>query len=75
MKEQKDPINPSYYDRIFDKMMDNKFTIEQLITVDEFNVLKYIYRWKEKNGIQDLKKAKWYLTDLIKKLESLEETK
>ena len=69
MKEQKDPINPTYYDEIFDKMMDNKFTKEQLITVDEFNVLKYIYRWKEKNGIQDLKKARWYLNDLISKLE------
>ena len=69
MKEQKDPINPTYYDDIFDKMIDNKFTKEQLITVDEFNVFKYIYRWKEKNGIQDLKKARWYLNDLISKLE------
>lgn len=43
MKEQKDPINPTYYDDIFDKMLNNKFTKEQLITVDEFNVLKYIY--------------------------------
>lgn len=69
MKEQKDPINPTYYDDIFDKMLNNKFTKEQLITVDEFNVFKYIYRWKEKNGIQDLKKARWYLNDLISKLE------
>ena len=69
MKEQKDPINPTYYDEIFDNMLNNKFTKEQLITVDEFNVFKYIYRWKEKNGIQDLKKARWYLNDLISKLE------
>lgn len=69
MKEQKDPINPTYYDDIFDKMLNNKFTKEQLLTVDEFNVFKYIYRWKEKNGIQDLKKARWYLNDLISKLE------
>lgn len=69
MKEQKDPINPTYYDDIFDNMLNNKFTKEQLMTVDEFNVLKYIYRWKEKNGIQDLKKARWYLNDLISKLE------
>lgn len=69
MKEQKDPINPTYYDDIFDNMLNNKFTKEQLITVDEFNVFKYIYRWKEKNGIQDLKKARWYLNDLISKLE------
>lgn len=69
MKEQKDPINPTYYDEIFDQMINNKFTKEQLITVYEFNVFKYIYRWKEKNGIQDLKKARWYLNDLISKLE------
>ena len=33
--------------------------------VDTANVIKYICRWKEKNGIQDLKKAKWYLEHLI----------
>lgn len=69
MKEQKDPINPTYYDDIFEQMINNKFTKEQLLAVAEFNVFKYIYRWKEKNGIQDLKKARWYLNDLISKLE------
>lgn len=69
MKEQKDPINPTYYDEIFEQMIHSKFTKEQLLTVSEFNVFKYIYRWKEKNGIQDLKKARWYLNDLISKLE------
>lgn len=69
MKEQKDPINPTYYDEIFEQMINNKFTKEQLLAVAEFNVFKYIYRWKEKNGIQDLKKARWYLNDLISKLE------
>lgn len=29
------------------------------------NALKYICRWKNKNGIQDLKKACWYLNYLI----------
>lgn len=33
------------------------------------NVLKYIWRWKRKNGIEDLKKARWYLEKLIEKLE------
>lgn len=33
------------------------------------NVLKYIWRWKKKNGIEDLRKAKWYLERLIKLLE------
>jgi hypothetical protein len=29
------------------------------------NVVKYVWRWKEKNGIEDLKKAQWYLDALI----------
>ena len=31
----------------------------------EGNILKYITRWKDKNGIQDLYKAKAYLDRLI----------
>ena len=33
------------------------------------NVLKYLLRYKNKNGVEDLKKAKWYLERLIKQLE------
>lgn len=33
--------------------------------IDTANVLKYMCRWKNKNGIQDLKKAAWYLQHLI----------
>ena len=33
------------------------------------NVIKYICRWKKKNGIEDLKKAEWYLKYLIKAIE------
>lgn len=33
------------------------------------NVIKYICRWKEKNGLEDLKKAQWYLDRLIKNIE------
>ena len=40
---------------------------------DTGNILKYICRWKKKNGIEDLKKAQWYLNHLIKHLESLNE--
>lgn len=29
------------------------------------NVIKYICRWKNKNGLQDLEKASWYLDKLI----------
>jgi hypothetical protein len=33
------------------------------------NVLKYVWRFKRKNGQQDLLKAKWYLDRLIEKQE------
>lgn len=38
------------------------------------NVIKYVWRYRNKNGIKDLKKAKWYLETLIKDLEEENET-
>lgn len=32
---------------------------------DTANVIKYICRWKHKNGLEDLEKAQWYLNHLI----------
>ena len=29
------------------------------------NIAKYLWRYKYKNGLQDLKKAQWYLNKLI----------
>ena len=29
------------------------------------NAIKYLYRWKKKNGITDLKKVKWYIDKII----------
>ena len=34
------------------------------------NIIKYLYRYEEKNGIEDVKKAKWYINKLISELES-----
>ena len=33
------------------------------------NIIKYVSRYKDKNGIEDLKKAEWYLQRLIKEYE------
>lgn len=35
----------------------------------EGNVLKYLFRWRKKNGAEDLKKAKKYLEWLIEEEE------
>ena len=48
------------------------FDLKGIEAVDTANVIKYICRWKAKNGKQDLEKAKWYLTHLIEHLEKLE---
>jgi hypothetical protein len=36
---------------------------------EQGNVIKYVLRYKHKGGIEDLKKARWYLEHLIKKEE------
>jgi len=33
------------------------------------NVQKYIWRYENKKGVEDLKKAQWYLNRLVKTLE------
>lgn len=33
------------------------------------NAIKYLWRYEEKNGIEDVKKARWYIDRLIKELE------
>lgn len=30
------------------------------------NVIKYVFRFRHKNGLEDLQKSMWYLTELIK---------
>ena len=44
--------------------------LEGIEAVDTGNVLKYMCRWKAKNGLQELKKAAWYLEHLINHVES-----
>ena len=37
------------------------------------NVMKYLWRYKYKNGIEDLKKAQWYLNSMIYSLQEEED--
>lgn len=49
---------------------------EDLVGEEAFctgNAIKYICRWKSKNGVEDLKKAKWYIDHLIEQLEKEKE--
>ena len=46
--------------------------LDGIESFDTGNILKYTCRWSKKNGIQDLRKAQWYLNHLIKHLENKE---
>lgn len=58
-------IKPTYYNK------DNGISPFEYIKANnldffEGNVIKYITRYKEKNGLEDLKKAKTYLEEILK---------
>lgn len=44
--------------------------LQGIEAVDTANILKYACRWKKKNGVEDLKKIRWYVNHLIEHLES-----
>jgi hypothetical protein len=64
--------NPAHYASGAIECID---TLEASSTPEEFqgfckcNAQKYLWRWRDKGGIQDLHKARWYLDRLIKCLE------
>jgi len=60
-KEQ--AINPPHYQQGSIEVID--FILDQNFNYLEGNVIKYVSRYKYKNGLEDLKKAHWYLERLI----------
>jgi len=38
------------------------------------NIMKYLWRYRYKNGVEDLKKAQWYLNELIEELDKEDES-
>ena len=76
----KDMINhPDHYQsanglEVIDVIKEFTSGLEGIEATDTGNILKYICRWKKKNGVEDLKKAKWYLEHLIDHVESTETT-
>jgi hypothetical protein len=67
-----DMVNsPSHYNSSDIECID---AIEAMLG-DEFsaylqgNITKYLWRFKQKNGVEDLKKAQWYLNKLIQQYE------
>tara|TARA_R110000824_G_scaffold200542_3_gene384521 strand:+ start:124 stop:339 length:216 start_codon:yes stop_codon:yes gene_type:complete len=61
-----DKINPSYYRKNIEV---TDFILEYDMGFAEGNVVKYIVRYPEKNGLEDLYKCRWYLNKIIEKKE------
>jgi hypothetical protein len=63
-----DPVNPSHYKQGGIECIEaiKAVTGEGFIGYVWGNVLKYLWRWPKKGGVDDLKKARWYLDRLIK---------
>ena len=74
--QEKDMVNhPSHYIsetgmEVIDAIEAFTFDLKGIEAVDTGNILKYVCRWKKKNGLQDLQKAKWYLEHLIAHVEN-----
>ena len=64
----KDNINPDHYKQGKIEVID--FILDQKLNYLEGNVIKYLSRYKYKNGLEDLKKAKWYLNKLTEGYEN-----
>lgn len=79
MYESKDKLvsHPPHYQsetglEVIDVIEAFTFDLKGIEATDTGNIIKYMCRWKKKNGIQDLKKAMWYLQHLIDHVENLE---
>lgn len=73
-KNDTDVSHPAHYQssgglEVIDAIQAFTEDLNGMEAVDTANVIKYICRWKKKNGVQDLKKASWYLNHLIHHLE------
>ena len=64
--KEKDNINPDHYKSETSleciEAMEIIFGRDAVIDFCTCNAWKYIWRWKHKNGHEDLKKSAWYLT-------------
>jgi hypothetical protein len=58
-----DKINPEHYTQGIECI---DYVTSKNMSFLEGNVVKYVTRYKMKNGLEDLEKAQWYLTRLIR---------
>jgi|TARA_E500000305_G_scaffold32588_1_gene24684 hypothetical protein len=60
--------NPTHYNKSGIECIDaiQSMTDEGFEYYLQGNIMKYLWRYRYKNGVEDLKKAEWYLHKLIK---------
>ena len=73
-KETKDNVNhPSHYTQgsieCIDAIKEATKFLRGIEATDTGNIIKYMWRWNNKNGLEDLRKARWYLNHLISQVE------
>ena len=69
-----DPVNhPEHYNQggieCIDALAAATGDLVGMEAVCTANAIKYLWRWKRTAGIEDLKKARWYIDRLIAKAE------
>lgn len=69
----KDNINPSHYTQGKYETIDIILDRAEHLPGDQAtlvgNIIKYLWRYDRKNGVEDLNKSKWYLDKLIEVVE------
>tara|TARA_S200002703_G_C3750360_1_gene230847 strand:- start:438 stop:713 length:276 start_codon:yes stop_codon:yes gene_type:complete len=72
----KDVINPNHYQRDGMECIDAiEAAVQNLSGAEAYatgSAIKYLWRWKEKGGIDDLNKAKWFIQKMVDYLEEVE---
>ena len=71
-KKENNPIEPNHYTEMKISPLEYIEANQGDFTWCIANVIKYVSRHKRKNGIEDLKKAQWYLNHEINNLEIIE---
>lgn len=72
----KDAINPPHYKQGSIEVIE---ILKDQLSTNEFRgfckglILKYIFRADHKNGVEDYKKAQWYLNVMISEMEKGEQ--
>lgn len=66
LKENDNVTSPPRYNYGNIEVID--YILDQDMDFLEGNIIKYVSRYKFKNGLEDLNKAKWYLERLIEEM-------